>query len=102
MYRSLHGAPILAGVPLQYLLGLLGAGVVGGVGAMFASRLAGLVGLGAVVAAWGGLGVLFGRDRVVVPTFVLRLRYRIPARIASYAPSYLGLRVVEDEAESGS
>jgi hypothetical protein len=98
IYRSLHGAPMLAGVPVHYLLGLLGLGVVVGVGGMFASRLVGLVGLLVVGSLWSGLGLVFGRDRVVVPILLLRLRFRFPAAISSYAPSYLRLTVLgEDE-----
>ena len=97
MYRSLHGAPILAGVPVPYLLGLLALAVVGGVGTMFVSRLAGVVGILTVVLAWGALGFVFARDRVVVPIFLLRLRHRFPPAISSYARSYLRVEVVEGE-----
>jgi hypothetical protein len=96
LYRSLHGAPILAGVPVHYLLALLGVGVVGGVGAMFLSRLVGLVCLLMVGSAWAALGFVFGRDRVVVPIVLLRLRYRFPAGISSYARSYLRVLVIEE------
>jgi hypothetical protein len=97
IYRSLHGAPMLAGVPVHYLLGLLALGVVLGVGGMFASRLVGLIGLLLVGALWSGLGLVFGRDRVVVPILLLRVRFRFPAAISSYARSYLRVVLVDDE-----
>jgi hypothetical protein len=95
IYRTLHGAPMLAGVPVHYLLLLLGGAVVGGVGGMFASRLVGVCGLVVVGAVWAGLGIVFGRDRVVVPILILRLRHRFPPSISSYARSYLRVQVVE-------
>lgn len=97
LYRLLHGSPMLAGIPVTYLLGLLGAGVAGGVGAMAVSRLVGLLGLMVLAAVWGVLGLVFARDRVVVPLLLLRLVHRFPSAISSYAPAYLQVRVVGDE-----
>lgn len=97
MYRSLHGAPILAGVPVHVLLGIMALGVLVGVGGLVASRLVGLCGLLGTVAVWSVLAFVCGQDRVAVPIFLLRLRFRFPGAISSYARSYLRVLLVEDE-----
>src|SRR5262245_58298529 len=92
IYRSLHGAPMLAGVPVHYLLVLVGLAVVVGVGLIPVSKLLGVAVVGAVLTAWAGLGMVFSRDRVQVPLFFLRLRHRFADRITSYSPSYQTVR----------
>lgn len=92
IYRSLHGAPMLTGVPVHYALVLVGLAVVVGVGLIPVSKLLGLIVVVAVLLAWAGLAVVFSRDRVQVPLFFLRLRHRFAGRISSYSPSYQVVR----------
>lgn len=92
IYRSLHGAPMLAGVPVHYALVLVGAAVVVGVGLIPVSKLLGLVVITAVLLTWAGLAMVFAQDRVQVPLFFLRLRHRFTGRITSYSRSYQVVR----------
>lgn len=96
IYRSLHGAPMLAGVPVHYALVLVGLAVVVGVGLVPVSKLLGFTIAAVVLFAWGGLGLVFAQDRVQVPLFSLRLRHRFASRITSYSPSYQRVRIVAD------
>ncbi len=95
IYRLLHGAPMLAGVPAHYLLALLGVATVFGLGGLSVSKPIGLVVLGVVVVAWMGLAFVHGQDRARVPLMFLRLRYRFARRLESYAPSGIKVRVEE-------
>lgn len=92
IYRSLHGAPMLAGVPVHYVLVLVGLAVVVGVGLIPVSKLLGAAVIAGVLAVWAGLVMVFSRDRVQVPLFFLRLRHRFAGRITSYSPSYQTVR----------
>ena len=81
IYRSLHGAPMLAGVPAHYALTLMG--------------VAALRVVGGVLLTWGLLAFVFAQDRVQVPLYFLRLFHRFPRRITSYSRSYQRV-VIED------
>lgn len=95
IYRLLHGAPMLAGVPAHHLLLLLGVATVFGLGGLSVSKTAGLVVLAAVVVAWTALAFVYGHDRTRVPLLLLRLRHRFPSRLESYGPSNITVRVEE-------
>lgn len=95
IYRLLHGAPMLAGVPAHHFLLLLGVATVFGLGGMLVSKTVGLVVLAAVVVAWTGLAFVHGHDRARVPLLLLRLRYRFASRLESYAPSAIKVRLEE-------
>jgi hypothetical protein len=95
LYRTLHGAPMLAGVPAHYALVLMGAATLLGFGLLPVSKLVGFAVVAGVVAAWVGLAIVFGQDRAQVPLFVLRLFHRFPRKITSYCPSRQ--RVVVEE-----
>jgi hypothetical protein len=96
IYRLLHGAPMLAGVPAHYVLVLLGVATVFGLGGMSVSKTAGLVVLGLVVVGWMVLAFVYGQDRARVPLMLLRIRYRFARRLESYSPSGLRVRVEEE------
>ncbi len=87
IYRHLHGAPEILGVPVHQVLVLVGAGTMGallvnqwsGIGAIawaLASAACGLV-----------LHLVHAQDRIVLPMLKLRMVHRFQARVASYAPS---------------
>ena len=86
MYRTLHGAPMLAGVPAHYTLALVGVAALLGFGVMAFDKVAGVVVVVGALATWGMLAVVYGRDRAQVPLFLLRVRYSFPRRITSYTP----------------
>ncbi len=98
IYRLLHGAPMLAGVPAHYLLVLLGVATVFGLGGMSVSKTIGLAVFAFVVVAWMGLAFVHGQDRTRVVLMVLRLRYPFPRCLDSYAPSEV--RVYVDDGET--
>ncbi len=95
MYRLLHGAPMLAGVPAHYVLILMGIGTVCGLGSMSFDKTVGLVVVGLVILAWVGLAFVHGQDRARVPLMVLKALYRFPRRITSYSPDWPVVRVEE-------
>ncbi len=95
IYRLLHGAPMLGGVPAHYVLVLLGMATVFGLGAMSVSKMVGVVVLCLVAVTWMALAFVFGQDRARVPLMLLRLRYRFARRIDSYSPSGVSVRVEE-------
>lgn len=96
VYRLLHGAPMLAGIPAHYVLVLLGVATVFGLGAMSISKTVGLVVLGLVGFAWMSLAFVYGQDRTRVPLMLLRLRYRFARRLDSYSPSEMKVRIDEE------
>lgn len=95
IYRTLHGAPMLGGVPAPYALGLVATAALLGFGMMSLTRTGGLVIVLGVLVTWGLLALVYGQDRVAVPLLVLRLRHRFPRRIVSYSRS--AQRVVIEE-----
>ena len=98
IYRSLHAAPMLGGIPAPYALALVGAAALGGLVVFMAiDKLLGLLSICAVLAVWLALAAIFAQDRVQVPLFWLRLFHRFPARISSFSPSYQRV-VIRDEA----
>jgi hypothetical protein len=95
IYRLLHGAPKLAGVPAHYVLILLGVGTVFGLGSMNISKVTGLVVISFVVISWFGLAFVYGQDRTRVPLLALRFLYRFPQRFDSFSPSNVRIRFEE-------
>ena len=87
LYRFLHSAPMLGGVPAHYALGLVAVASLLGFGLMSIDRVVGLGVVITVVLAWGLLAVVHAQDRVQVPLFFLRIRNRVPRRITSYSPT---------------
>jgi type IV secretory pathway VirB3-like protein len=87
MYRSLHGAPMLAGVPAHYALVLVGVAALLGFGVIAVDKIVGLGVVAAVLVVWAVMAIVFAQDRVHVPLFVLRLFHRFPRRITSYSRS---------------
>lgn len=96
VYRLLHGAPMLGGIPAHYLLVLLGVATVFGLEAMSVSKMVGIVVLCLVGLTWMALAFVYGQDRARVPLMLLRLRYRFARRIDSYGPSGVGLQIGGD------
>ena len=96
IYRHLHGAPMLLGLPAHFVLVLLALGCIGGFGVMTASTGAGIVVVGLVIACWVGLAFIFKQDRVSVPLLLLRLRHRFPAVISSFTRGYARVLLEED------
>jgi len=88
IYRHLHGAPLVLGMPVHQVLVLV---AVGTLGALLVNQWS-----GAWAIAWGlaavacglVLHVVHAQDRIVLPMLKLRLQHRFQARVASYAPSY--------------
>lgn len=95
LYRSLHGAPMLAGVPAHYALVLVGVATLLGFGVMAVDKIVGLGVVVGVVLVWAVMAVVFAQDRVQVPLFVLRLFHRFPRRITSYSRSRQSVVVVD-------
>jgi type IV secretory pathway VirB3-like protein len=95
IYRSLHGAPMLAGLPAHYALILVGVAALMGFGVMAIDRIVGLSVVGAVLLLWAVLAFVFSQDRVQVPLFLLRLFHRFPRRITSYSRSRQRVVIVE-------
>lgn len=86
IYRSLHGSPMLAGVPAHVCLLLLATASLGGFGAMMiVSTFAGILAVALVGVVWAALAFTFTKDRVAAPLFLLKLRYRFPPVIASFS-----------------
>jgi hypothetical protein len=86
---------MLMGVPAHWVPVLVGVAAIGGLGAMMISGVLGLVVALGVTVGWAGLAVMFARDRVHLPLFLLRLRWRLPHCSSSYTPSYTSV-VIED------
>ena len=95
LYRALHGAPMLGGVPAPYALILVGVGALPGFGLMSWSKAIGLGVVAGVLLTWGVLAFVYGQDRVQVPLFLLRLFHRFPRRITSYSPSTQHVEIAE-------
>ncbi len=96
IYRLLHGAPMLGGIPAHYVLVLLGVATVFGLGAMSVSKMVGIVVLCLVGLTWMALAFVYGQDRARVSLMLLRLRYRFARRIDSYSPSGLSVQIEGD------
>jgi hypothetical protein len=95
MYRSLHGAPMLVGVPAHYALVLVGVAALLGFGVMAVDKIVGLGVVAAVLLVWAVMAIVFAQDRVQVPLFVLRLFHRFPRRITSYSRSRQRIVIVD-------
>lgn len=97
IYKTLSGAPMLAGMPIHVLLIL----VVSGMLTIFINNLifgwvGALVGVLLMGSAWGLLGFIYGQDQTAVPFFFLSLRNVFKNKINSFAPSYQTLEITED------
>jgi type IV secretory pathway VirB3-like protein len=95
LYRSLHGAPMLAGVPAHYALVLVGVAALLGFGVMAVDRIIGIGVVVGVLLIWAVMAIVFAQDRVHVPLFVLRLFHRFPRRITSYSRSRQRVVIVD-------
>jgi len=93
IYRLLHGAPMLGGIPAHYVLVLLGVATLFGLGAMSVSKMVGIVVLSLVGMTWMALAFVYGQDRARVPLMLLRLRYHFARRIDSYSPSGVSVQI---------
>lgn len=96
IYRLLHGAPMLGGIPAHHVLILLAAATVFGLGSMSISKMMGIVVLGVVGTVWMALAFVYGQDRTRMSVMLLRIRYRFPARIESYSPGPVTVRLEEE------
>lgn len=95
LYRSLHGAPMLAGVPAHFALALVGVAALLGFGIMAVDKVVGTVVVAGVLLVWAVMAIVFAQDRVHVPLFVLRLIHRFPRRITSYSRSRQRIVIVD-------
>jgi hypothetical protein len=96
IYRHLHGAPQVLGVPVHQALILVGVGTLG---SLLVNQWSGVAAIGfALAAAAFGLvlNLVHGQDRIVLAVLRLRMRHRFQSRVASYAPSYQRVDVRED------
>lgn len=96
IYRMLHGAPMLFGIPAHYVLVLFGVATVFGLGGMSQSKTVGISVLCVVGTTWLGLAFICGQDRARVPVMLLKLRYRFAKKLDSYSPSGVSVRLDED------
>ncbi len=95
LYRSLHGAPMLAGIPAHYALVLVGVAALLGFGIMAVDKIAGIAVVTSVLLLWTVMAIVYAQDRVQVPLFVLRLFHRFPGRITSYSRSRQRVVIVD-------
>ena len=87
IYRTLHGAPMVLGIPVHLVLVLA---TVGTLGALLVNQWSGVW---AIAFALGTIGTGFvlnlvnAQDRVALPVLRLRMRHRFQDRVSSFAPS---------------
>lgn len=96
IYRSLHGAPMVFGLPVHLILVIFS---VGSITALLVNQFSGWMALGVVAViglVWAVLAMIYSQDRVAVPMFFLSFRGRFYGRISSFAPSYQRV-VIEEE-----
>ncbi len=96
IYRHLHGAPEILGVPVHQVLILV---AVGTVGALLVNQWSGawaIVWSLATAACGLVLHLVHAQDRIVLPMLKLRMVHRFQDRVASYAPSYQRVELEED------
>jgi uncharacterized membrane protein YtjA (UPF0391 family) len=96
IYRLLHGAPMLGGVPAHYVILLLGVAAVFGLGGMSVHKATGVAILCMVGLTWLVLAFIYGQDRVRVPLMLLRLLHRFARRTDSYSPGQIRIRIEEE------
>ncbi len=87
---------MLGGIPAHYVIVLLGAASVFGLGGMSVHKPTGLAILGLVGLTWLVLAFVYGQDRTRVPVMLLRLRYRFARRTDSYSPSQIRVHIEEE------
>ena len=95
IYRHLHGAPQVLGVPVHQVLVLV---TVGTLGALLVNQWSGMAAIGcalAVVLLGLVLHLVHAQDRIVLPMLRLRMRHRFHPRVSSFAPSYQRVDVGE-------
>jgi hypothetical protein len=96
IYRYLHGAPMVLGIPVHLVLALA---AVGTLGALLVNQWSGAwaiaFGLGSIGAGFV-LHLVYAQDRIVLPILKLRLRHRFQDRVSSFAPSYQRVEGLED------
>lgn len=96
IYRHLHGAPEILGVPVHQVLVLVGLGTIG---ALLVNQWSGVwaIAWALATAACGlVLHLVHAQDRIVLPMLRLRMVHRFQARVTSYAPSYQRVEIGED------
>jgi uncharacterized membrane protein YtjA (UPF0391 family) len=96
IYRLLHGAPMLGGIPAHHVIVLLGVASVFGLGGMSVHKATGVAILCVVGLTWLVLAFIYGQDRARVPVVLLRLLYRFARRTDSYSPSKIRVRIEEE------
>ena len=96
IYRHLHGAPEIMGVPVHQVLILVAAGTLG---ALLVNQWSGTAAIAWALAVAGCglvLHLVHAQDRIVLPVLKLRMRHRFQSRVTSYAPSYQRVDLRED------
>jgi hypothetical protein len=101
IYRTLHGSPMLAGVPAHLALALLATACLGGFGLMMVSNLAGLLVVVGVAGAWAVIGFVYSQDRVAMSMFALRRLYRFLPVVTSYTRSNVRVELVDSDPPGG-
>jgi hypothetical protein len=96
IYRHLHGAPEIMGIPVHQVLLLVAGGTLG---ALLVNQWSGawaIVWALANAACGLVLHLVHAQDRIVLPMLKLRLVHRFQPRVTSYAPSYQRVELRED------
>jgi len=96
IYRHLHGAPEILGIPVHQALVLVAAGTLG---ALLVNQWSGTAAIAwalATAACGLVLHLVHAQDRIVLPMLKLRLCHRFRPRVTSYAPSYQRVEFQED------
>jgi hypothetical protein len=102
LYRVVHRWPMLGGLPVPLFLLLTSGSLMSGFGVSLMGGGLGGVGLVVLVAGslWAILLLLFQKDQVVLPLFVVRRRAPLCHVITSFRPSWS--RVVYEEDGPGA
>jgi hypothetical protein len=96
IYRHLHGAPEILGIPVHQALVLVAGGTLG---ALLVNQWSGTAAIVWALATAGCglvLHLVHAQDRIVLPMLKLRLRHCFRPRVTSYAPSYQRVEFQED------
>ena len=96
IYRHLHGAPEIMGIPVHQALLLVAGGTLGALLVNQWSGAAAIVWALATAACGLVLHLVHAQDRIVLPMLRLRLRYRFRLRVTSFAPSYQRVELGDD------
>jgi len=96
IYRHMHGAPEILGIPVHQALVLVAGGTLGALMVNQWSGTAAIVWALATATCGLVLHLVHAQDRIVLPMLKLRLRHRFRPRVTSYAPSYQRVEFQED------